>query len=246
MRSWAGCIHRTQHSELDRDRRLRRDYIVESNTKAGSLCMGSQLCSIVGWTAMQRNRIVKWVSGGSLVWCLTAHAQAPLDFLTCGPSCSEVLPSSLIIDCRDELGRDKLWSSAWGRSWYGPLSNIGPIEISIEARAHPGYERLPLFVEIRTDQGAAQCRSDIGAPTWLIYGTESCHPDSLWSTLPRIDLSWLPLGTTYWVQVVGFLVVNPTPKSSPFVGCVRVRAFPSAIASGSWGQVKQLFRDATR
>lgn len=195
---------------------------------------------------MQRRKVTKLTAAGSLLWCLTARAQIPTDLVACGPACSEVLPSGFIIDCRDELGRDKIWSSAWGRSWYGPLRNTGSIEVSIEARPPTDSEPLPLFVEIRTDQGAAQCRSDIGAPTRLTYGTESCHPDSLWVTLPRYDLSWLPLDATYWVQVVGFLLVTPVRMSSPFVSCIRVKAFPTAVVSGSWGQVKGLYREGAR
>ena len=191
---------------------------------------------------MHRSTVAKLVFIGSLIWCSAVHAQAPTDVVLCDPGCSEVLPSGIIIDCRDELGREKLWTSAWGRSWYGPLRNTGPIEVSIEARPPATYEPLPLFVEIRADPGAAQCRSDIGAPTRLTYGTMSCHPDSQWVTLPRYDLSWLAPDAHYWVQVVGFLIGTPVRISSPFVGCLRVRAFPSAIAPSSWGQIKNLYR----
>lgn len=191
---------------------------------------------------MQGSRRANCIDGSSLVFCLVARAQTPTDVVLCEPACSEVLPSGFIIDCRDELGRNKLWASAWGRSWYGPLRNIGPIEVSIEARPPATYEPLPLFVEIRADQRAAQCISDIGAPTRLTYGTMSCHPDSLWVTLPQYDLSWMPHDATYWVQVVGFLLVTPSRMSSPYVGCIRVKAFPSAVISSSWGQIKSLFR----
>jgi len=192
---------------------------------------------------MHRTRIAAWGFLGGLICCFTVRAQTPMEVVFCGPACSEVLPSGIIIDCRDELGRDKLWTSAWGRSWYGPLRNTGPIEVSIEARPSTNHEViLPLFVEIRADPGAAQCRSDIGAPTRLTYGTMSCHPDSLWVTLPRYDLSWLAPDAQYWVQVVGFLLVTPVRMSSPFVSCIRVRAFPSAIAQSSWGQIKNLYR----
>lgn len=195
---------------------------------------------------MLRDRMIRCVVGSSLISCLAARAQVPTDVVLCGPSCSEVLPSGFIIDCRDELGHNKLWTSSWGRSWYGPLRNTGPIEISIEARPPTGYEPLPLFVEIRADQRAAQCISDIGAPTRLTYGTTSCHPDSLWVRLPQFDLSWMPTDATYWVQVVGFLLVTPARMSSPYVGCIRVRAFPSSVISSSWGHIKGLYRDATR
>ena len=151
------------------------------------------------------------------------------------------MPSAYIIDCRDELGFDMFWTAAWERSWYGPLRYVGPIEVAVQARRWP-EQPLPLFVEIRTDPRAAQCISDAGGPTWATYGTASCNPDSLWSAMPRTALE-LPLDATYWVQLSGYYVINyPTRASSPFVACVRVRSYPTAVLPSTWGQIKRLYR----
>jgi len=147
------------------------------------------------------------------------------------------------------MNRQLLWSSAWGRSWYGPLRYVGPIEVAVQARPWvlvdsipgPRYEPLPLLVEIRTDPRAAQCQSDVGGMSRSTFGTTSCDPDSLWTVFPITELP-LPLNSEYWIQTLGLLVLYPERASSPFVGCVRVTAFPSSIAEATWGRVKRLYQ----
>jgi len=170
----------------------------------------------------------------------SAHAaDIPSDLVACGSTCSEEQSSAFILDCPDESGHNEMiWSSAWGRSWYGPLKYVGPIEIAIQARPWPSAQPLPLYVEIRVDGWAAQCRSLSGGITRSIYGTSSCDPDSLWTALPRRELP-IPINTTYWVQLEGFL--GPQ-GSSPFVACLRVSATPSSVATRTWGSVKSLYR----
>ena len=177
----------------------------------------------------------------AVAWYLSAQAaDIPSDLYTCGSTCSEVIPSAYIFDCPDESGHNEIvWSSAWGRSWYGPLKYVGPIEIAIQARPWPlAPETMPLYVEIRVDEWAAQCRSFTGGIVRSIYGTNSCEPDSLWTALPRRALP-IPINTTYWVQLIGFL--GPQ-GSSPFVACLRVDATPSSVMTSSWGSVKRLYR----
>ena len=178
--------------------------------------------------------------------CTSVDAQQiPTDLLACEPGCFEVLPSSFILDCREGFGRPfTIWVSAWGRNWFGPLRYEGPIEVSIQARQPSGYEPLPLLLQIRTDQGAGQCRSDEGVIYWQTFGSQSCVADSMWITFPPTHLL-LPLGATYWVQMVGLIQAQPTRGSSPFWRCLQVRS-SSGVSAGSWGQVKALYRDATR
>jgi hypothetical protein len=152
----------------------------------------------------------------------------------------------LIFDCREGIFDPlKVWVSTWGRIWVGPLRNVGPIEVSIQARRYEDDPVLPLFIEIRSDALAAECRSAQGAVYWQTYGTKSCDPDSMWITFPRTELA-IPLGTTYWVQLTGFLQVRPIWASSPFWRCLQVRAFPDAVVPGTWGHVKTLYKDAAK
>jgi len=176
-----------------------------------------------------------------VAWYMSAQAaDIPSDLLTCTSTCSEERPSAFILDCPDGSGHNEiLWSSAWGRSWYGPLKYVGPIEIAIQARPWPvATETLPLYVEIRVDGWAAECRSLSGGITRAIYGANSCEPDSLWTTLPRRELP-IRINTTYWVQLVGFL--GPQ-GSSPFVACLRVNATPSPVLARTWSSVKRLYQ----
>jgi hypothetical protein len=176
-------------------------------------------------------------------WSGDCFGDPPTDVIACNPACRELYPAAFMLDCRDELGDEVFWWENWCRTWYGPLRYVGPIEVAVQARPWPGHEPLPLFVQIRRDQGAAQCRSDAGGPTWSTYGTESCNPDSLWSVLPRTTLINTPINTTYYVQLIGFLIVSPVRASSPFVACIRVTSYPTEVTSRSWGQVKALYRD---
>jgi hypothetical protein len=175
----------------------------------------------------------------------TGASEIPTDLLACEPVCLEVQPSSFIFDSQEEFGDWLWWNSPWGRAWVGPIRYVGPIEVSVQARPSHG-EVLPLFVGLRFDPGAGQCRSFSAGPTWQTYGTSSCDPGSLWITFPRAELTSVPLDTTYWVQVEGFLTVQPVRASSPYWRCIRVRAYPDALVAKTWGHVKALYRDATR
>lgn len=174
----------------------------------------------------------------------SAQAQVPTELEACGPNCSELFPSSFVLDCREEYGQWLLYRSPWGRAWVGPIRYVGPLEVSIQARPGLFDEILPLIVQIRTDRGAAQCRSDTGGPSWWTYGTTGCHPDSLWATFPRVELVGIPIDTLYWVQVEGFLTLGQDGRvyASPYWRCIRVRAFPTMVSTSSWGHVKALYR----
>jgi hypothetical protein len=174
----------------------------------------------------------------------TALAQpVPTEFLRCTPDCREVQPLGVILDCG-------VWYSNEGRTWWGPLRNAGPIQVSVEAyQFGAGVEPLPLFAQIREPVGASLCsRPFPGTLIWQTYGRDTCDPDSMWSTSPVIDISgFLPLGETYYFQLEGFLSIPPDTSStglkwSPAVRCVRVRSFPVSVLASSWGHVKSLFR----
>jgi len=179
-----------------------------------------------------------------LVLSSSSHAQVPAELLACGADCSELETSSYVFACREEFGEWLVYRSPWGRAWVGPIRYVGAFEVSIQARAGMFDEILPLFVQIRTDPGAAQCRSETGGPTWQTFGTRGCDPDSLWVTFPRVELVGVPLDTPYWVQVEGFLSRGQGGRvyASPYWRCIRVRAFPTMVSTNSWGHVKALYR----
>jgi hypothetical protein len=168
--------------------------------------------------------------------------QVPTETLACAAVCSEEGPSELILDCREGITDPfKIWISSRGRSWIGPLRYVGPIEVSIQARPWQGRETLPLYIQTRSDSWAAECKSLDGTLYWQTYGTLSCDPDSMWITFPPTELA-IPLGTIYWVQLVGFRRLLPTEAVSPFWRCLRVRATPTAVVAHDWGRVKALYR----
>ena len=167
----------------------------------------------------------------------------PTELDRCAPDCREVSAIWRIIGCGT-------WVSNEGRTWWGPLRNVGPIQVSVEAMPIGGpVENLPLFGEIRLPLGQSVCsRPFPGSLIWQTYGRDTCDPDSTWSTSPIIDISgFIPLGETYYFQLEGFATIGPDSSLadwawSPAVRCVRVRSFPVSVLASSWGHVKSLFR----
>jgi len=164
----------------------------------------------------------------------------PSELVACGPVCRETLPDGLSI-CVD---LDYVWRNLSGRATYGPLMNVGPIEISIQTNRAPESVRFPLFVEIRPNESTDRvCRFFPGLLVWQTDGiVVNCHPDSLWETSPRISLQDLfPTGTPYILQLHGFYAVDPRLES-PYVSCLRVKAFPVSVEATTWTQIKRLYR----
>jgi hypothetical protein len=127
---------------------------------------------------------------------------------------------------------------------------VGPIQVSVQVSEWGGVEELPLIVEARTDPLARECQfpghSAPGQYLWQTFSRISCDPDSLWEESPLIDLpSFVPLGSTYWLQIQGFMTVTrdgDLTATSPFFSCIRLRAFPTMVTAASWGAVKSLYR----
>ena len=170
-----------------------------------------------------------------------AVAQPPTDFVACEPVCREEEPYGIMVGCEPWV----LWEANIGRTLWGPLRCGGPIEVSIEARSLPEpVEAIPLYLEVRSDAGTDRCLPVAGGLIWQTTGTRSC--DSLWVTSQLLDLH-LPIGTTYWIQMIGFRRLGPHPPDaaaeSPFVRCLRVRALPMGVENTTWSLVKTLYRD---
>jgi hypothetical protein len=171
-------------------------------------------------------------------WGAALCVDAPTDLFVCGQQCYEVRPSGFTFDCNPTL----TWTSAWGRSWFGPLRYVGPVEVSIQARPEwPAEQTLPLYIEIRADSNAG-CVSRSGGLFWQTYGTVSCEPDSTWIRFPRTTLP-LDVGREYWVQLFGLYQAQPVVLSSPYWRCLRVQAFPvNGVAMKNWGTIKALYK----
>ena len=163
--------------------------------------------------------------------------QIPMELLACEPICAETLPFSFMIDCHNGTG-PLLWKTNLGRTLWGPLRNVGPIRIAVQARPVP-VPTLPLYAEIVAREASGGCVYEPGVLYWKTFGTVEC--DSLGVTSPRIDLR-LSYGETYWLQLVGFYQIGPDEASSPFVRCVRITSYPSPVHHATWNQVKQLYR----
>jgi hypothetical protein len=179
-----------------------------------------------------------------VISCGVAQGQAPTELSDCGPGyCYEYLPCCAILDCSLTVE----WES-WGgaRSW-GPLTYVGPIQISVEARPLPSAGRqLPLYFLVRNDPGAAQCEYRTGNLIWETQGTLRC--DSLWVTSQPIILYNIPVGTEYWIQTLALNEFGPIPESSAddafsaFRRCIRVQPAPVGVVPTSWSRIKTLYR----
>jgi len=149
--------------------------------------------------------------------------EAPAELEACGAQCFERLPHYLLLDCDYQS-----WEIVPGRIWWGPLRCVGEIQISIQARPlGPPQRTIPLYVEIRVDPLAAECKSFAGTEIWETLGTFACDPDSQWVHSPPIDLPGInvPIGAEYYIQFVGFEELAPggqTIAASPFIRCMQV------------------------
>lgn len=179
---------------------------------------------------------------------LLAEPNPPTDLAVCGLGCSESLPTSFIfLDCPGYPSA--VFAFPRGRHWWGPLTCVGPIEISLQLLEWGGTSAtLPLTLEVRRDAGTANCRlSRSGEYIWQTSETEmSCDPDSLWIRSPLIDLPGIiGLGAEYWLQLQGSAVIDQEGgfrAVSPYLSCVRLRAFPTLVTASSWAKVKNLYR----
>jgi hypothetical protein len=169
-----------------------------------------------------------------------AQPQYPTELTSCGDVCRELMSLPLILDCDPIL----VWRTLIGRSVWGPLTYAGPIRVSVQARPWSESD-IPLYAEVRQAYGTS-CNFDPGCIIWATRGTSSCDPDSLWVSSPWVVLHpWIPLGEPYWIQLVGFYILEdgfPTPVS-PGIGCIRVESRPTAVVTRSWGSVKALYRE---
>lgn len=181
-----------------------------------------------------------------LLTARSTQAQAPSELSVCGTQCYEARSTRmLVVDC----GVGDPWSATAvaGRWWWGPLTCVGPIEISIQAPA-VGEDPLPLFVEVRTDNlTGPDCISFPGSLIWQTLGVQGgCDPDSVWVTSPVLNLpSHVEIAREYWLQIEGFTSYSNSGmqiRSSPYVRCVRLQAYPQAVAAARWGRVKSLYR----
>jgi hypothetical protein len=174
-----------------------------------------------------------------------AQSTPPIEFISCGSSCFEIASLPIIVDCDPP----RSWASLVGRMVWGPLTNAGPIRVSV--MAHPWSDNdYPLYVEVRpfyAFQGS--CSIEPGSIIWATHGTASCDPDSGWVTSPWIHLPawWLPLGDTYWFQLLGLATIGepggPTEaRNSPAIRCVRVESQGSALLTATWSRTKALYR----
>ncbi len=179
---------------------------------------------------------------------LDAHslrAEPPSEGVFSGPHCSAGQPSLILFGCG--LPPWGIWVNWVGQTVWGPLQYAGQFQVSIQAKSVEWLvdKAVPLYVEIRVDEWASQCRADPGVLYWWTDGTPSCAVDSMWVTSPPIELP-VPVGTTYWLQLVSFFqdgsIEYPRGVSSPYVRDVRVTRDPTAVLPSDWGFVKSLYR----
>ena len=165
----------------------------------------------------------------------------PSEMEACAPVCGEVLSNGVSTCCEQGFVFERIS----GRVTYGPLMNVGSIEVSIQADRVTPDEQFPLYVEVRPNQTSV-CTFLPGLVVWTTYGSPStCNPDSLWTTSPRIELSrYFDINRPYLLQLTGFLTYIPptTYLASPFIRCVRVRAFPTSTEQATWTRIKGLYR----
>lgn len=173
----------------------------------------------------------------------SAWAQPPTELSSClgAENCREILSLPIIIDCDFSV----TWGTLVGRAVWGPLTYVGPIRVSLEARPYSD-NGFPLYFEVRPTNGATACNIKPGSIQWQTQGTMSCDPDSMWVSSPWISLPWLDLGETYWVQLLGLATIGfpdePEPRYSPGLRCIRVESRPSSIEFMAWTRVKRLYQ----
>ena len=163
----------------------------------------------------------------------------PIELVTCGATCREAQVAALLLDCDFQISINGIS----GRVMYGPLTYVGPIRISVNARP---MDPIPLRVEYRqTIDADCEYRPGIGA--WQTFGTTSCEPESLWVRSPFMDLVLLDPGDIYWIQLVGEIRQAPEDPMHPLLfsttaNCVKIESQNSPIAAKTWGRVKSLYR----
>ena len=175
----------------------------------------------------------------------SAARSQPTELFECNPWCREAF-GGVYFDCGPEPLLGLRWDEVVGRQWYGPLRWEGPIKVRIEARPLPHQlvpTTLPLYVELRSPDGARDCRSDTGTTVWWTEGTSSC--DSLWVESGVINTAF-PVGFEYWLSLSAFISSDSLGlrASSPFVRCVELRRAQVAVQPVTWGRVKQLYQTA--
>jgi len=172
-----------------------------------------------------------------------AFSQTPIQRSLCvndAAICRETVGAPVFVACDGGV-----WMNYAGRSAFGPLRNVGPIRIEVEARPiGPPLASEPLYFEIHRGPVGEQCVGP-GVVIWQTYGTSSC--DSTFVRSPAITLPYIGLQEEYWIQVYSFYG-GPGPGGryaigSPAWRCLRVGPVESmAIERLNWTGLKQLFR----
>ena len=158
-----------------------------------------------------------------------------------GTYCSESPPDTL-----DAVGLDcgVTFYQFTGRVSWPPLTNAGPITISVHTLDTP-FTPFPLYIELRSAD--LQDCTTLTAGTVVLVANSLRHCGGVRETIGPIDLmqtNGLTVGEEYIVQLV-FLRDNASLWGS--VGIARIDVTRSTTSSvttttGTWGLVKALYR----
>ena len=159
-----------------------------------------------------------------------------------GTFCSESAPILMDESCGEKFYRFR------GRITWPPLLNVGPVTISVRTRALLFQTPYPLYLEIiaRDSTFPDECVTYIGGSVILVgQGANQCG--GTWETFGPVDLRGfgVPIGGQYNLQAVFFEQFGHHPVlHSVGLSCIRVTAHPdtTAVAPGSWSQLKSLYR----